>query len=108
MERIVALLTDDALLTMPPEPLEYQGPATIGAFLADRFATFAGRASHCVWTRANNQPAFGYYIEDPHASVARCSGLVVLTIDGERIAGITRFGDTAVLRHFGLPRILPR
>lgn len=108
VEGIVALLTDDALLTMPPQPLEYEGPATIGAFLANRFASHAGRRAHCVWTRANNQPAFGHYIDDRHAPVARCTGVVVLTLDGERIAALTRFGDTALLRHFGLPRILPR
>src|SRR3954470_16647725 len=33
---VVALLTDDAWLTMPPEPYEYQGRAAIGAFLSDR------------------------------------------------------------------------
>jgi RNA polymerase sigma-70 factor (TIGR02960 family) len=35
-DRVVALVTDDAWLTMPPEPYEYQGPAAIGAFLDDR------------------------------------------------------------------------
>ncbi len=108
VERIVALLTDDALLTMPPQPLEYEGPATIGAFLANRFATHAGRRAHCVWTRANNQPAFGHYIDDAHAPVARCYGVIVLTLDGERISALTRFGDAGVLRHFDLPRTLPR
>jgi hypothetical protein len=31
-DRLVALLTDDAWLTMPPEPLEYQGHAAIAEF----------------------------------------------------------------------------
>ena len=35
-DAVVALLTDDAWLTMPPEPYEYQGRSTIGAFLRDR------------------------------------------------------------------------
>jgi RNA polymerase sigma-70 factor, ECF subfamily len=33
IDGVVALLTDDALLTMPPEPLEYEGPAAIASFL---------------------------------------------------------------------------
>src|SRR6202035_4067110 len=36
IERVVELLTDDAWLTMPPEPFEYQGRAAIAAFLRDR------------------------------------------------------------------------
>ena len=103
---VVELLTDDALLTMPPEPLEYQGHEAIGAFLSDRFATHAGRRVVLVRTRANSQPAFGHYIEDPHASILRSFGVLVLTLEGDRIAAVTRFGDTAILPHFGLPRTL--
>ena len=33
--------------------------------------------------------------------------MFLLTLEGDRIAAITRFGDTGVLPHFGLPRILP-
>src|SRR6476661_1627125 len=43
IDGVVNLLTDDALLTMPPQPLEYQGHEAIGAFLADRFASHDGR-----------------------------------------------------------------
>ena len=32
--------------------------------------------------------------------------MLVLTLEGDRIAGITRFGDTAILPQFGLPRTL--
>jgi hypothetical protein len=55
---VVELLTDDALLTMPPEPLEYQGHDAIASFLAKRFATHAARRVVLVPTRANSQPAF--------------------------------------------------
>ena len=51
IDGVVALLTDDALLNMPPQPLEYQGPAAIAAFLADRFGTHAGRRVRLVPTR---------------------------------------------------------
>lgn len=107
IDGIVRLLTQDALLTMPPEPLEYQGHAAIHDFLADRFATHSGRRIRLVPTRANGQPAFGHYIEDAHAPIARSFGVIVLTLEGDRISGLTRFGDSAILRLLGLPRTLP-
>ena len=106
VDRIVALLTDDALLTMPPEPAEYQGRQAIGAFLRDRFATIAGRPARLMPTRANGQPAFGYYIADAHSPITQFTNVIVLTLDGDKISGLTRFRDTGILPAFGLPRIL--
>src|SRR5215216_5917331 len=57
IDGMVALLTDDAWLTMPPEPYEYQGPAAIGMFLRDREERRGARL-RVVPTRANTQPAF--------------------------------------------------
>jgi hypothetical protein len=104
VDGIVALLTEDAWLTMPPIPLEYQGRE-----LAARFFTLAfrrGRPVRLVATRANGQPAFGLYVRDPHAPVLHANGLIVLTLAGDQISAITRF-DTSVLPRFGLPRSLP-
>jgi RNA polymerase sigma-70 factor (TIGR02960 family) len=106
VDGLVALLTGDATLTMPPQPFEYEGRRAIAEFLADRFATHAGRRGWLVPTRANGQPAFGHYLEDPHAPIGRFFGVLVLTLDGDRVAQITRFGDTAILPCFGLPRTL--
>ncbi len=101
------MLTDDALLTMPPEPLEYQGHAAIAEFFQTRTWWRTGtRIARLVPTYANNQPAFGYYVADPHAPVARAHSLVVLTLAGDKICAITRFGDS-LFPHFGLPRTLP-
>jgi RNA polymerase sigma-70 factor (ECF subfamily) len=107
VDAVVALLTDDALLTMPPQPLEYCGQEAIAAFLRQR-AELRGAPLHVVPTRANNQPAFGCYLPDPHAAIARPYGMIVLTLEGDEIAAITWFSDTALLRHFGLPRTLPK
>ena len=104
-DRLVALLTDDAWLSMPPEPLEYQGHAAIAEFYQTR-AWWGVRAVRVVPTRANNQPAFGYYFADEGAPVAYGHGLVVLTLAGDKICAITRFGDTS-LPHFELPPSLP-
>jgi RNA polymerase sigma-70 factor (ECF subfamily) len=103
---IVAVLTEDALLTMPPEPLEYQGPEAIGAFLATVPAGGALERFRLVPTRANGQPAFGCYLRDLHAPIARAYGLMVLTLAGDRVAAITGFPDTSVFQSFGLPRTL--
>jgi RNA polymerase sigma-70 factor (TIGR02960 family) len=107
VDEIVSLLTDDALLTMPPQPLEYQGHDAIGAFLRHR-AELRGAPLRVVPTRANSQPAFGCYLPDAHAAIARPYGLIVLTLEGDAISAITWFADTGVFRHFGLPRTLPR
>ena len=106
VDAIVALFTDDAWLTMPPEPLEYQGHAAIAQFYVSR--TWWGvQPARLVPTRANNQPALGYYLRDPQAPVARAHGLIVLTLAGDKICAITRFGDNSLFPHFGLPRSLP-
>jgi RNA polymerase sigma-70 factor (TIGR02960 family) len=106
VDEIVALLTDDARLTMPPQPLEYQGHDAIAAFLRHR-AELRGAPLRVVPTRANTQPAFGCYLPDAHAAIAHPYGLIVLTLEGDAIAAITWFADTGVFRHFGLPRTLP-
>jgi RNA polymerase sigma-70 factor (ECF subfamily) len=103
--QLVALLTDDAWMSMPPEPLEYQGHAAIAEFYLSR--TWWGTTPiRLVPTRANGQPAFGYYLQDPHAPVDRANGLIVLTLAGDKISAITRFGDNSLFPHFGLPRTL--
>ena len=103
---VVSLLTDDAWVTMPPEPYEYQGRQAIARFLRDR-AIRRGANLRLVPTRANGQPAFGCYLPDPQAPIARAYGLMVLTLDGDRISAITWFWERSLLPHFGLPRTLP-
>jgi RNA polymerase sigma-70 factor (TIGR02960 family) len=105
VDEVVALLTDDALLTMPPLPLEYQGHEAIAAFLLWR-EEVRGAPLRVVPTRANTQPAFGCYLLDAQAAIARPSSLVVLTLEEDAIAALTWFTDTRVFRHFGLPPTL--
>ena len=104
-EGVVALLTDDAWLTMPPERYEYQGAAAIGAFLNDR-AVRRGVPLRLLATRANGQPAFGCYFPDAQTETARPYGLVVLTLECDRISAITWFADGSLFPHFGLPPLL--
>jgi len=107
IEQLVALLTDDAWVTMPPEPFEYQGTVAIAEFFAHAFsARPPDRTDRLVPTRANGQPAFGHYIGDIHAPVVRAVGVIVLTLEGDRISHLTRFGGSGHLSRFGLPRVL--
>jgi RNA polymerase sigma-70 factor (TIGR02960 family) len=105
MERVVSMLTDDAWLTMPPEPHEYQGREAIANFL-DHATVRRGREQLLVPTRANGQPAFAQYFRDPGAPAATVSGLIVLTIEGDRISALTRFDATNLPSHFELPPTL--
>jgi len=107
IERIIALLTEDAWLTMPPSPLEYQGHELIASFLELIFRARTGRVLRLVPTRANSQPAFVNYLADSHGAIAHASVLTVLTLEGGQISAMTGFLDTSVLARFGLPRTLP-
>jgi RNA polymerase sigma-70 factor (TIGR02960 family) len=107
IDAVVASLTDDAWLTMPPYPHQYQGGAAIENFLRARGALHQSPL-RLVPTRANGQPAFGCYVRCLHTDIARASGLLVLTLAGTKIAEITFFADSSVFPHFGLPRTLPK
>jgi RNA polymerase sigma-70 factor (ECF subfamily) len=103
LDALVALLTDDVFISMPPMPFEYEGRAVVARFCASLFGS--GRRFDLVPTRASGQPAFGAYLRAP-AGVSHGVGLYVLTLSGDRISAMTRFENT-VLPSFGLPRSLP-
>ncbi len=104
IDGMVALLTDDASLTMPPEPYEVQGTGAIGAFLHSREVS-RGRL-RVVLTRAHGQPAFACYLPSTQTEVAQPYALCVLTLHGDRVSAITWFADSSTFSHFGLPRVL--
>ena len=103
LDALVALLTDDVFMSMPPMPLEYEGRNVVARFCALLFG--AGRKYDLVPTRANGQPAFGLYVHAP-GGIRHATGLIVLTLAGNRICAMTRF-ENSVLPWFGLPRSLP-
>jgi RNA polymerase sigma-70 factor (ECF subfamily) len=103
VDALVALLTADVSVSMPPIPLEYHGRDVVARFCA----SLMRRRSHdLVPTRANGQPAFGAYLRAPTGGIRHGTGLFVLTLTGDRICAMTRF-DSSVLSWFGLPRSLP-
>ncbi len=100
---LVALLCEDAVLTMPPFPMAYRGREAIGQFFGTVPA--GGRLDQItlVPTRANRQPAVAAYVRDPDGGRATAYGIMVFTVDGTRIGEITGFADPALFRFFGLP-----
>jgi RNA polymerase sigma-70 factor (TIGR02960 family) len=102
LDALVALLTDDVFISMPPMPFEYEGRDLVARFCASIFS--AGRRFDLVRTRANGQPAVGAYLRAPNG-IRHGVGLYVLTLTGDRICAMTRF-ENSVLPWFGLPRSL--
>src|SRR3954447_12804578 len=103
LDALVALLTGDVFIAMPPEPFGYEGRDAVARSWARQFG--AGRRFDLVPTRANGQPAFGAYLRVP-AGIRHAAGFYVLTLAGDRICAMTRF-EASVLPWFGLPRSLP-
>ena len=103
LDALVALLTDDVRVAMPPIPLEYLGRDAVARLCASIIRS--GRRFDLVPTRANGQPAFGAYLRGS-TGIRHGTGLIVLTLTGSRISGMTHFENSA-LAWFGLPRSLP-
>jgi RNA polymerase sigma-70 factor, ECF subfamily len=97
---LVGLLTDDAVMEMPPVPLWYRGRTDFGRFMERVYAT-RGTDWQTVPVGANGQPAFAAY------AGGRLHTLQVLTLTGDRIARLTVFQDPAVLAAFALSPTLP-
>ena len=112
VEAVVAMLTEDALIAMPPMPTWYRGREAAAVFLGE-FA-FAARWSgsrfvreerrvRLVRTRANGQVAFAAYGLDPESGRLRPYALQVLALRGPQIEEITGFVGAEHFAHFGLP-----
>jgi RNA polymerase sigma-70 factor (TIGR02960 family) len=104
---LVSMLTDDAWLTMPPWPLGYRGRAAAAGLLT--YLVFRGGTLRfrLVSVRANGQQAFACYVSDGNTPGASGQGMIVPTLAGNRICGVTRFLDNDLLSRFGLPASLP-
>jgi RNA polymerase sigma-70 factor, ECF subfamily len=99
IDRLTALLADEALLTMPPDVMRIVGPAEIGGFFAT--VPMDGRLEliRLQRTRANGQPALAAYVQESDGEPFRAYGIMVFALDGDRIGGITGFA--------GYPELYP-
>ena len=100
---LLALLREDALLTMPPFPAAYRGRAAIGEFL--RVVPAGGQLDRItlIPTRANLQPAVAAYVHEQDGQGMTGYGVMVLSLGEKDIVEITGFADPELLLDFGLP-----
>jgi RNA polymerase sigma-70 factor (ECF subfamily) len=109
VDRILALLAADALLTMPPEAMRVEGASAIAEFFAT--VPLDGRLDRIRLrpARANGQPALAAYAENDETGEHEAYGVMVFAIDGDRIAGITGFArQPALFLRLGLPLAVRR
>ena len=105
IDAVVALLTEDAVVSMPPQPEWHQGRADIADFLRARHLHRLPLRWRFYRVAANLQPAYAYYLEQDGEWVR--SGIFVLGVRPDGIASITRFPDvTSLLDRFGAPERL--
>lgn len=108
IDRIVALLSDDALLTMPPLNMRFRGRAAIGEFFATQPARGRLDRIRHVEIRANGQPGLASYADEGDTGTHDAYGVMVFAIQGDRISGITGFPrDANLFAQFGLAPVLP-
>jgi RNA polymerase sigma-70 factor (ECF subfamily) len=105
--RIVALLTDDAVLTMPPIDVRIEGAAAVGEFFATEPLGGHIERIALVPTRASGQPGFACYADEHATGEHDAYGVMVFALRGDRIAGITGFPqDVELFEQLGAPLVL--
>jgi RNA polymerase sigma-70 factor, ECF subfamily len=102
IDSLVSLLSEDALMTMPPERMRVAGARTIGDFFGSVPQGGLLNEIRLVPTSTNRQPALAAYSRGDDGK-HRPYGLMVLQIDGDRIAGILGFPDPWLFEQCGLP-----
>ena len=96
---LITLLADDALLTMPPEPMRIVGAEAIGEFFSTVPAEGNLERIRLVPTAANRQPALAAYWAEQPGDPFRAYGVMVFAFESDRTVGITGFA--------GYPQLLP-
>jgi RNA polymerase sigma-70 factor (TIGR02960 family) len=104
IDSVIAMLTEDAVVSMPPQPEWHAGPAAIESFLRGRHAARRGGPWRFVATGANGQPAYAYYLLVDGRWER--SGLFVMSVRDDGIESVTRFYDGGLLSRFDVPETL--
>jgi RNA polymerase sigma-70 factor (ECF subfamily) len=105
---VAELLSEDVVLTMPPNPFWFVGRDAMMAFIKPSIDPgsphFQGTWKHLP-TFANRMPAAAGYLRRPGTTVYRAQVLDVLRVEGGRIVEITSF-EPHLFPAFGLPLTL--
>lgn len=99
VDALVALLHEDAVITMPPFEPWLQGITDIGTFLAAMRSE--GGRDRALSLRANAGPAVAVFRPDSTGRLGPYA-IMVLEVAGDRIAAIHAFLDSSLFSVFGL------
>jgi RNA polymerase sigma-70 factor (ECF subfamily) len=101
VDAVAALLAEDAIFSMPPWPMWWQGRLAIAGFVsAAHDACPEGRV---LPIRANGQLASAHYALDADTGRYLAAAIDVFTFEGPLIKEITSFVSPEVFARFGLP-----
>ncbi|MEA2488945.1 MAG: polymerase sigma-70 factor, subfamily, partial [Acidobacteriota bacterium] len=95
VDALVSLLREDATFSMPPYSLWLQGPDSVRGWLTGPGAECRG--SRLLPVAACASPAFAQYRLGTEPGTHQAWALIVLELDGDRIAGWNSFLDTETL-----------
>lgn len=107
LERFVALLAEDAILSMPPQAEWFLGRDSIYRFLQTVRPAYAGQY-RLLPISANGVPGFAAYKQDDAKSTYRAATVMLVTVTDGYITEIVRFAAPSLFPSFGLPRELTR
>jgi RNA polymerase sigma-70 factor (ECF subfamily) len=110
LDGFVALLLEDAVMSMPPWKQWYRGREAIRAFFAWAWRVDGHGPFRLVPTAANRQPALAMYRrgpEGPEGPEGQAFAIVVLTLQDDAIAAVTTFVEPRLFAAFGLPPVWP-
>jgi RNA polymerase sigma-70 factor (ECF subfamily) len=106
VDAVVAMLAEDARITLPPWPRWYCGRDAIDTFLRG-WPLSARKRWRVLPTGANGQPAVAGYLWDEQTSAYRAETIIVLTLRAASIEEITAFRSAEFFPRFDLPEQLP-
>jgi RNA polymerase sigma-70 factor (ECF subfamily) len=101
----VAMLADDARMTMPPWPSWYSGRDAIATFLRSWPLSLRKRWQ-LLRTGANGQPVVAGYLWDEQTTAFKAEAIIVLSFQAARLEEITAFRSPELFPRFGLPKKL--
>jgi RNA polymerase sigma-70 factor (ECF subfamily) len=101
MDGLVALLQEDAILRMPPQP-SVLGAVAVATFFRETAARGDLSRMRLTPTRANGRPAVVVQRRSADGGLEP-HGVLVLDVGGDRIVGIDAFINPGLLPRFGLP-----
>ena len=106
LDAFTALLADDVLLSMPPQPEWFAGREAVRGFLAS-LLTVDPRRYRLLPLAANGGPAVAVYRRRmPSNAAYEAAAIILLVMRGGRVSQMTRFTFPRLSPLFGLPQLL--